>query len=62
MDVTRERAHRAWRVAERIARLSDNLIPIGRWGIGLDGVIAQSTTAEIIALKIASRFGETVAI
>src|SRR5947209_4302391 len=40
MDVSRDRAHRAWRVAERIARLSDNLIPIGRWGIGLDGVLA----------------------
>jgi len=40
MDVTKERAHRAWRVAERVARLSDNLIPIGPWGIGLDGVLA----------------------
>jgi hypothetical protein len=40
MDVTQERAHRAWRVAERVARLSDNLIPIGPWGIGLDGVLA----------------------
>jgi hypothetical protein len=40
MEVTQERAHRAWRVAERIARLSDNLIPIGPWGIGLDGVLA----------------------
>jgi hypothetical protein len=40
MDVTQERAHRAWRVAERVARFSDNLIPIGPWGIGLDGVLA----------------------
>ncbi|MCW2573799.1 MAG: hypothetical protein JWO88_3857 [Frankiales bacterium] len=40
MDVTEDRAHRAWRVAERVARLSDNLIPIGPWGIGLDGVLA----------------------
>lgn len=27
-------------MAERIARLSDNLIPLGPWGIGLDGVLA----------------------
>ena len=40
MDVSQDRAHRAWRVAGRIARLSDNLIPIGPWGIGLDGVLA----------------------
>lgn len=40
MDVTKERAHRAWRVAARVGRLSDNLIPIGPWGIGLDGVLA----------------------
>ena len=38
--VTRERAHRAWRSAERIKKLSDNLISIGRWGIGVDGVLA----------------------
>jgi len=40
MDISQDRAHRAWRVAGRIARLSDNLIPIGPWGIGLDGVLA----------------------
>ena len=36
----RERAHRAWRNAERIKKLSDNLIKIGPWGLGLDGVLA----------------------
>ncbi|THD80495.1 MAG: DUF4112 domain-containing protein [Phenylobacterium sp.] len=40
MDVTQDRAHRSWRVAERIKRLSDDLIPLGPWGIGLDGVLA----------------------
>ena len=40
MESTRERAHRAWRNAERIKRLSDNLIKIGPWGLGLDGVLA----------------------
>jgi hypothetical protein len=48
MDVTQERAHRAWRVAERVARLSDNLIPIGPWGIGLDGVLAWVPGANTI--------------
>jgi hypothetical protein len=40
MESDRERAHRAWTNAERIKRLSDNLIKIGPWGIGLDGVLA----------------------
>lgn len=33
-------AHNAWRTAERIKRLSDRLIGIGPFGIGLDGVLA----------------------
>ena len=40
MEPTPERAHRAWRNAERIKQLSDNLVRIGPWGIGLDGVLA----------------------
>ena len=36
----RERAHAAWRAAERIKRLSDRLIGFGPMGIGLDGVLA----------------------
>jgi hypothetical protein len=48
MDVTKDRAHRAWRVAERVAGLSDNLIPIGPWGIGLDGVLAWVPGANTI--------------
>lgn len=40
MDPDHGRAHRAWRNAERIKRLSDNLIKIGPWGLGLDGVLA----------------------
>ena len=34
------RAHRAWRNAQRIKRLSDDLVKIGPWGVGLDGVLA----------------------
>lgn len=41
MDETdQQRAHRAWRNAERIKRLSDDLVRIGPWGLGLDGVLA----------------------
>jgi hypothetical protein len=40
MESDRERAHRAWLNAERIKKLSDNLVKIGPWGLGLDGVLA----------------------
>lgn len=40
MSVSKEKAHRAWRVAERVKRLSDRLIGVGPIGIGLDGVLA----------------------
>jgi hypothetical protein len=36
----RAKAHRAWRSAETIKRLSDRLIGIGPFGIGFDGVLA----------------------
>lgn len=36
----KEHAHNAWRTAERVKRLSDRLIGIGPFGIGLDGVLA----------------------
>ena len=39
MTVTRDRAHQAWRNAERIKRLSDKLIRLGPFGIGLDAVL-----------------------
>lgn len=40
METDRERAHLAWRRAERIGRLSDRIIGVGRWGLGIDGVLA----------------------
>jgi len=36
----RQKAHQAWRHAETIKRLSDRLIGIGPFGLGLDGVLA----------------------
>jgi hypothetical protein len=40
MHVDKEQAHRAWRSAERIKRLSDRLVGVGPLGVGLDGVLA----------------------
>jgi mannose-6-phosphate isomerase len=39
MEVSRERAHRAWRQAERVKRLSDGLVRVGPWGLGVDALI-----------------------
>ena len=47
MEYNRERAHLAWRRAERIRRLSDRVIGIGPWGLGLDGVLAWVPVAGI---------------
>lgn len=48
IESDRERAHRAWRNAERIKKLSDNLIRIGPWGLGLDGVLAWVPVAGTV--------------
>jgi uncharacterized protein DUF4112 len=48
MDVTLDRAHLAWSNAERIKRISDGLIMIGPWGIGLDGVLAWVPGANVL--------------
>jgi hypothetical protein len=40
MEHERKRAHLAWRNAERIKRLSDRLVGVGPFGLGLDGVLA----------------------
>jgi hypothetical protein len=37
---TTAEAHRAWLTAEKIKLVSDRLIPIGPWGVGLDGLLA----------------------
>ena len=48
MESDRERAHRAWRNAERIKRLSDRLIVLGPLGLGLDGVLAWVPGANLV--------------
>ncbi|HEX5263122.1 MAG TPA: DUF4112 domain-containing protein [Phenylobacterium sp.] len=47
-ETERERAHRAWRNAQRIKRLSDDLIKLGPWGLGLDGVLAWIPVAGTV--------------
>jgi hypothetical protein len=48
MTEDRDKAHRAWRNAERIKRLSDRLIGIGPFGLGLDGVLAWVPGANLV--------------
>jgi uncharacterized protein DUF4112 len=40
MTDDQDRAHCAWRRAERIKQLSDRIVGIGPWGLGVDGVLA----------------------
>lgn len=40
MSEAKDKAHRAWRVAERVKRLSDRMVTVGPFGVGLDGVLA----------------------
>jgi hypothetical protein len=48
MAVSQERAHQAWRHAERIKRLSDHLVGVGPFGIGLDGILAWVPGANVV--------------
>lgn len=48
MDTQTERAHIAWRRAERIRKLSDLLIGVGPWGLGIDGVLAWVPVAGTV--------------
>lgn len=36
----RDQAHRAWLTAEKIKLVSDRLLPIGPFGVGIDGLLA----------------------
>jgi len=48
MDDHRDRAHRAWRRAERIKQLSDRVVGFGPWGLGVDGVLAWVPVAGTV--------------
>jgi len=40
MTADRDRAHQAWKRAEKIRKLSDRVVGFGPWGLGVDGVLA----------------------
>ncbi|MEW6016709.1 MAG: DUF4112 domain-containing protein [Pseudomonadota bacterium] len=48
MAVSKDNAHRAWRSAERIKRLSDRLVGVGPVGLGLDGILAWVPVAGTV--------------
>jgi len=48
MDEDRDRAHRAWRRAERVKQLSDRVVGFGPWGLGVDGVLAWVPVAGTV--------------
>ena len=48
MAVTQDNAHRAWRSAQRIKRLSDRLVGVGPIGLGLDGILAWVPVAGTV--------------
>ena len=48
MATTQEKAHHAWRAAERIKRLSDRLVGVGPFGLGLDGILAWVPVAGTV--------------
>ena len=56
MSVTKQRAHEAWRHAEQLKKLSDRLIGIGPFGIGLDGLVAFVPGANIAYSALAGAF------
>lgn len=48
MDEDRDRAHRAWRRAERVKQLSDRVVGFGPWGLGVDGLLAWVPVAGTV--------------
>lgn len=44
----RDRAHTAWRRADRIRGFSDRVIGLGPWGLGMDGVLAWVPVAGTV--------------
>ena len=46
--MSKEQAHSAWRSADVIKRLSDRVIGLGPFGIGLDGILAWIPGANVV--------------
>lgn len=56
MSITTARAHEAWRQADRLKKLSDRLVGIGPFGIGLDGILAWIPGVNLIYGGLAGLF------
>ncbi|MBX3481615.1 MAG: DUF4112 domain-containing protein [Caulobacter sp.] len=54
--MSRERAHSAWKSAESIKTISDRVIGIGPFGVGLDGLLTWIPGVGIIYSVAASLF------
>jgi hypothetical protein len=54
--MTRERAHSAWKSAESVKKLSDRVIGIGPFGVGLDGILTWIPGAGIVYSAGASAY------
>lgn len=54
--MSRDRAHSAWKSAEAIKKLSDRVIGIGPFGVGLDGVLTWIPGAGIVYSAGASAY------
>lgn len=46
--MSREHAHAAWRSAETIKRLSDRVVGVGPFGLGLDGLLSWVPGANAV--------------
>lgn len=46
--MSKEHAHAAWRSADVIKRLSDRVVGLGPFGIGLDGILAWIPGANLV--------------
>jgi hypothetical protein len=54
--MSRERAHSAWKSAETIKKVSDRVIGIGPFGVGLDGLLTWLPGAGIVYSLAAGGF------
>ena len=52
-ELTQDQAHDIWRQAESLKRISDRLIGIGPFGVGLDGVTALIPVAGTVYSALA---------
>jgi hypothetical protein len=54
--MSRDRAHSAWKSAESVKKLSDRVVGIGPFGVGLDGILTWIPGAGIVYSAGASAY------